>query len=287
VTGTAFRNVTRECPSTLRPQTGAHRLPPRSRIAVAGEIAWAFWRGLVLQTAESSRSPTLAMFGLIQPPILIGLALLGRPHPDPQFIGRTLAGVLMISLWSLVLGSGGTVLFRDRLWGVLGTLLSRPAPLAAVLLGRTCCVAVAGTATATATMTALVLSQPTRPALPSAGAVLFIGVLAATSAACLGVLLSATVLLVRGVAPVLGTLTFVVYGLGGLLIPAGLLPGPLRLGSALVSLHYLVEMVGARRVDPGGVVIVLVMSGAYLAGGLMLLRVALRRTRERGLYDFG
>jgi ABC-2 type transport system permease protein len=250
-----------------------------------GAALWAVWRGLVLQVAESRRSPMLAIYGLVQPLVIVTLVISARTAPDPGFVARTVAGVTMLSLWSLILWSAGTLLLRDRIVGALSTILVRPQPLAGILLGRTLCIALAGTVISFAVLAILTGPLHRPAALPDAWTLLLLGGLAAGSAACLGMLLSAIILIARGADRVLEALAYTVLVVGGLLVPTDLLPEWFRWPAAAVSLHYIVEMVGRRSADPGSVLAVIALSAVYFVLSLVVMRLALRRARRWGTLE--
>lgn len=243
---------------------------------------WTLWRGFVLQLAEARQSAMLVVAGLIQPFAFASLMLYARAAPDPAYAGRVLAAAAMMSLWSLTLFSAGTALLRDRMGGTLATILVRPAALAEALLGRSLAVALLATATGTLTVSVAAATLGSAPALPGPATTLVLATLAIASAACLGMLLCAVVLVARGAPRMIEALLYLVFVLGGLLVPVDLLPAPLRLPAATVSLHHIVEMVGRRRADPGGVLAVVGLSALYLALSLRLMWTVLRRARERG-----
>lgn len=251
-----------------------------------GDALWAAWRGMVLQVHEARRSPVLLVHGFVQPLVIVSLVLYTRPVTQPEYVGQVLAGATTLSLWTVVLWSSGTMLLRDRMAGALATIMARPFPLTAILLGRTLFVALSAIGS-----NGLVILLVTRtrggppPALPPPGTLLVLAGMAAGSAACLGVLLGAVVLVSRGAAMVIDTFVYVVFVLGGLLIPVGLLPAMLRWPAEAVSLHHVAAMVASRHLDPEQVLAVAGLSLAYLGAGIMVMRVAARRARREGTLD--
>ncbi|MEV4621868.1 ABC transporter permease [Asanoa sp. NPDC049573] len=252
----------------------------------AGDALWAGWRGVVLQVHEARRSSNLLVHGIVQPLVVISLGLYARGNADPAYVGQVIAGATALSLWTVVLWNSGTLLLRDRMAGALATIMVRPYPLVAVLLGRTLLVALT---TIVSNILVVLLIVNVRsgppPALPGSVTMLALAALAAGSAACLGVLLSAVVVASRGAAMVIDTFIYVIFVLGGLLIPVNLLPAWARWPAELVSLHHVAVMVVDRRIEITPLLAVLALSAAYLGAGMVLMGAAMRRARREGTLD--
>jgi hypothetical protein len=166
------------------------------RVAINGfgRIGRSFWRVARGRTDVE----VVAVNDLVEPTTL---AHLMRYDPIRGRLGVPVSagtGVTMLSLRSLILWSAGTLLLRDRIVGALSTILVRPQPLAGVLLGRTLCIALAGTVISFAVLAILTGPLHRPAAMPDAWTLLLLGGLAAGSAACLGMLLSAIILITRG-----------------------------------------------------------------------------------------
>jgi ABC-2 type transport system permease protein len=251
-----------------------------------GDACWAGWRGMVLQLHEARRSPVLLVHGVVQPLVIVSLTLYSRQGTKSEYVGQVLAGATTLSLWTVVLWSSGTMLLRDRMAGALATIMARPLPLTAILLGRTLFVALTAIAS-----NGLVVFLVTRArgdlalVLPSPGTLLVLAVLAAGSAACLGVLLGAVVLVSRGAAMVIDTFVYVIFVLGGLLIPVNLLPAVLRWPAEAVSLHHVAIMVVHHRLESAQALAVGALSIGYLAAGIAVMAAAARRARREGTLD--
>lgn len=158
----------------------------------------AVWRGLVLQSAEVRRSPLTLITAVVQPLAFVTLLLHARADAAPEYVGRVVAGTTMMSVWSVTLWTAGSALLRDRLGGTLATMLVRPAPVAAVLFGRSLCVAVVGLTASTVVVGAVVAVRGTPAAMPGPAVLAVLAVLSALSGACLGMLLGAVNLVARG-----------------------------------------------------------------------------------------
>jgi ABC-2 type transport system permease protein len=253
----------------------------------AGDALWAAWRGVVLQVHEARRSSNLIVHGIVQPLVVISLGLYARGSADPAYAGQVVAGAATLSLWTMVLWQSGTMLLRDRQAGALATIMVRPYPLVAILLGRTLLVALTTLATNALVILAIVnLRSGPPPALPGPATMAVLAALAAGSAACLGVLLSAVVVAYRGAAIVIDTFVYVIFVLGGLLIPVNLLPAGVRWPAELVSLHHVAVMVADRHLRLSPLLFVVGLSAAYLAAGVVLMGVATRQARREGTLDF-
>jgi ABC-2 type transport system permease protein len=250
------------------------------------DVLWAAWRGAVLQVHEAKRSSNLLVHGIVQPLVVISLGLYARGNADPTYVGQVIAGAAMLSLWTVVLWNSGTLLLRDRMAGALATIMVRPYPLVAVLLGRTLLVAITAIVSNTLVIVVIVNARGgPPPQLPGPATMVTLAAMAAGSAACLGVLLSAVVVASRGAAMVIDTFIYVIFVLGGLLIPVNLLPAAVRWPAELVSLHHVAVMVVDRHLDTAQVVAVLALSAAYLGAGIVLMGAATRQARREGTLD--
>ena len=267
-------------------QAGAASVAARTGVRAIGDALWAGWRGVVLQVHEARRSSNLIVHGIVQPLVVVSLGLYARGDADPAYVGQVIAGAATLSLWTMVLWQSGTMLLRDRMAGALATIMVRPYPLVAVLLGRTLLVALTTIATnAVVIVVILSVRSGPPPALPGPVTMLILAALAAGSAACLGVLLSAVVVASRGAAMVIDTFIYVIFVLGGLLIPVDLLPAAVRWPAELVSLHHVAVMVVDRRIEAVPLLAVLGLSVAYLGAGIVLMGAATRQARREGTLD--
>ncbi|MGH3655737.1 MAG: ABC transporter permease [Micromonosporaceae bacterium] len=245
----------------------------------------AIYSGFRLQFAESSRSPMTITTSILQPLAYASLLLLARTSAPPEYAARVVASTVMMSLWALTLFSAGTALLRDRMAGTIGSILVRPAPIAGVLFGRSLCVAVVGIVTSGPVTVAVLALGRTHTGLPPVGVSLALAVVAVLSAACVGLLLSALMLVTRGAPRLIEALIYLVFALGGLLVPTELLPTGMRWFAEVVSLHHVVEMAQQRALVPSRLAAVAALSAGYLLVGLWVMRGALRRARREATIE--
>jgi ABC-2 type transport system permease protein len=252
-------------------------------------VVWAARCAAVIQVREMVAAPMTIVVTVIQPAVFLVLAVRIRSNPDAAFVDHAVTGSAMTALWSTTLWSAGGILRRERLNGTLVTVLARPAPLAAVLLGRTLAVGVAGIGFISASTAVTAWALGVHPRLPGAGALLVIGGLAVSSVCALGILLSSVMVLTRSAPRVQEALVYPVFIAGGLMIPPRLLPWPVAWPSKLIGFRFVVELTGEAAagtpLSAGAIAWTVTLTALYLAVGAVVMETSVRRSRVRGTID--
>jgi ABC-2 type transport system permease protein len=246
----------------------------------------ALWRSAVMQLRLTFTTPVAVVVGIVQPVAFIGIATLGRTAASAGTTGQVVVGGALLSLWSSVLWSAGSILRRERYAGTLAAVLARPTPFWVVLCGKT-----VGATAASGSMvlfsTALICTVLDRVPALAAPVIAVPGIaLCCLSAALLGMIISCLTLLTRAAARVIEALTYPVFVFGGLIIPLSELPEPLRRPSALLSFRWAVQAV----TDTSGpatapMLALIALTGAYAVGAGCCTALTLRRVRREATID--
>lgn len=239
--------------------------------------------------ARTDTSPALIVQGVVQPAAFTVVALLARRSDPDLSAGRMVLGCGLISLWGVAIWQAGLVL-RQELWqGTLASLVTRPAPLPVLLVGKSLGATARAAVLIAATVECVALAAG--DGLPMRAPLLFLAAAAAAvlSASAMGLLLSSLFLRSRASIRMAEVLGYPVFILGGLLIPLSLLPRWVRPLSGGVSLRWAGELLGAA--SSGGPVPqaawawLAVTSAVYAVTGCRLLVLTLRRARREATLD--
>ena len=252
-------------------------------------MIWAAWRAMHLQAAEMRQHGMTLIVSAVTPATFLVITLLARPDPTDAFVSRAVGGSMMMGLWSTTLWSSGSLLRREIRAGTLVPILTRPMPFWVVLYGKTCAVSAVGLLGAGVSVLLAAVALGSRPPLPGLAPCAVMAVLAVASAASLGVLVSAGVVLAHGSTRVIEALGYPVYLLGGLLLPVDQLPVLLRLPSSLLSLRYLVDLLESSpsgAIPAGPALASLLLTITYFLLGTRVLDAVLRRGRVDGSLEF-
>jgi ABC-2 type transport system permease protein len=202
-----------------------------------------------------------------------------------------LAPAVMTSIGMAVMEAGETI-FRDRAAGVLEALLTTPAPLAAVLLGRIwaiTAVSLVGVAECW-----LVGAVGFGVVVTVAHPLVFAATLLSTAfgIAATGVLMASIFVVGRNVRSFQNSVTFPLYLLGGAMVPVALLPAGLEALSQVFFLSWATDLLrdslAPAPVDAFGwrLAAVLGLGAATAAAGFWIMRRLVRRVRHKGTVGF-
>ena len=226
------------------------------------------------------RSPIFVVLGVVQPAAFLLVTILARRSPTVD-LSQAGLGAGLLSMWAATVWQSGLILRAETWEGTLGPIVSRPAGLAVVLLGKSVGATVRAAAFigVTVGIVSALLGHAihVRDPLPFAvalGAVL-------TSATVLGMLLSSLFLVTRAANRIAEALMYPVFILGGLLVPLRLLPEWVRPLADVVSLRWggeLMRAAASGAAQPGGAWIWLAATTAVYA---LLARIAFRRMLVR------
>ncbi|MEV0621902.1 ABC transporter permease [Nonomuraea sp. NPDC050404] len=247
-------------------------------------------RGLLASARVQLKSETRlagVMAGVVQPAVFMAVTLLAA---GPAAVGtRTAVGCGLLGLWGAIVWRFGLVLRQERQRGILAGLVSRPAGLTVVLIGKSL-----GSMVRSAVLTALtvgvVAAMAGHPVRIAAPAVFTITALATLiSATALGLLLCSVFLLSRSAVRIAETLIYPVFILGGLLVPTSLLPGWAQQLSTLVSLRWagelLLDAAAGRAQQPGDWLSLAATTTGYAVSAVVGLRLVLRKIRAEGTLE--
>lgn len=182
------------------------------------------------------RIPTV--LGIVQPAVLLLVALSLRDHVSPAYVSRVATGVLLVSFWSFTVWTSGGILHRERIDGTLVRCLLGVRDFRLVLLGKSLGTSLASVLMIVVTVTVVLagLGQPVR--FDHLGW-LVVGLVAVLlSGLAVGVGLASLFVLTRFGPQLSAALMYPVFLLGGLLTPLSALPSGVRWLSWAVSLRW-------------------------------------------------
>jgi ABC-2 type transport system permease protein len=233
-----------------------------------------------LVQARLMRSPVFVVLGIVQPAAFLVVTILARRSPAVD-LSQAGLGAGLLSIWAATVWQSGLILRAETWEGTLGPIVSRPAGLAVVLLGKSvgATVRAAVFIGATVAIVSALLRHPIEVDRPLPFAAALAAVLA--SATVVGMLLSSLFLVTRAANRIAEALMYPVFILGGLLVPLRLLPHWIRPLADLVSLRWGVDLMRAASsgaAQPGRAWLWLGVTTAVYA---VLARVAFRRMLVR------
>lgn len=244
--------------------------------------------GARMQLWRARRSPddllTLATVPFFAVVLLGIVTSAGRDDLVPFAL---LAPVLM-GMWMFSVALAGDILLEERFGGTLELMVSSPSALLPVVLGRVASVMALGLLPVAEVYLVARLLFGIEVQVPHPG-VFVVGMLATTLAmACTSTLVAAWFVLARGGGMFGNYLSYPVYILSGVMVPVSYLPDWLEPLSRIVFLTWGAELL-RRALTPGPVegvatslAAVLGLGAVGLLAGVLLVRLALRRSRELG-----
>ncbi len=198
---------------------------------------WVLWISAVAQWRTMTALISVVTSIVLPAAFLIATSRVAG-HGGPDSSTRIVVAVALMSLWTSTVWGAGGVLRRELRDGTFGATVTGLHPPYLVLLGKS----LGGTLHAlslivpTTIVAVLLLRLPVRAADPAWLAVG--GLLVVACGTTLGMMLACAFLLTRYGLQLSSALMYPVYLLGGLLVPVSVLPSPLRLVSAAISLRW-------------------------------------------------
>jgi ABC-2 type transport system permease protein len=234
-------------------------------------------------------NPFSVVLGVVQPVVLLTVLAAGYRSPNEAEATRLVAGVGLTALWGSTVWAAGGVLRRERFEGTLLPSVTGVRSPYLLLLGKALAATLRSSAliAASVVVAALLLGLPIRP-VPSPWLPLGT-VLVLISGTALGMLLSCLYLVTRNSVAWSSSLMYPVFIVGGMMIPAALLPAPLRWLSAVVSLRWgtdLLTRAVTGGLDAAALVALVVLTAVYLLLAVVSFRAVLRRALSTGTLDF-
>ncbi|MEU5907117.1 ABC transporter permease [Micromonospora sp. NPDC047467] len=203
-----------------------------------------FFASAVVQM-RTQRSLVLIIIGIAQPAIFLAVTLLARRTGNQVQPASLALGICLVSLWGATIWQTGFVLQSERVDGTLAPVLSRPANLGAVLVGKAAASTIRSLlfVVPTVAVTMLVAREPLPVAAP--GAMVAAALAVVVSATVFGLLVGSLFVLTRAAYRIAEAAAYPVFILGGLVLPPELLPGWLQPVAWGVSLHWGAELLSA------------------------------------------
>ncbi|GAA1029414.1 hypothetical protein GCM10009557_17800 [Virgisporangium ochraceum] len=203
-----------------------------------GGVGGVMLAAATMQVRQQGLNPGLIVLGMIQPAVLLVVTLRVASPSGPAGADRIVVAVILMVLWNTTIWMAGGILRSDLMQGTLTASLTGAYPAYLILFGK-CLGALAHAAVvvaASAAATLLLIRTPVRIERP--GWVLVGAMAALLSGAVLGTLLACLFIQTPYGAQLSGALMYPIYLLGGMLIPADVLPGPFGWLSSLISLRW-------------------------------------------------
>jgi ABC-2 type transport system permease protein len=249
-----------------------------------------FVAGLRMQALLVASVPFNYVPAVVQPAVY--LIVMGRAHSldQPATADHLVVATGLLAIWGTTIWTCGMMLRWDAATGVLTNVLTTRATLWLVLLGRG---VGAGCFSVVAVFVSLAVTAFASGARLSAavfGQAIIAAPLAIVSAATLGLLFSSGLIASRRALRNLEIFTYPFFIISGLLIPAALLPGPLKYAWTVVSLQWinrLLDEVAAHNLGQAEIAgcMYLLLVGAYAVIGVLVLQRVLGRLRRTGTVD--
>jgi len=206
-----------------------------------------------------------------------------------DLLGEATIGAALVSVWVLCAQIGSNVVQKERRLGMLETLVSTPGELRWLFLGRISAFVSLSVLFFPEVWltTAIFFRHPV--SIPHPGVLLLTVVLLLVGLVAAASLVAGLAMLVREAQILQNALTYPLYLLGGLLVPASYLPDWLRPFSRLVFLSWASDLARASlRSGPianlgTSVLGLLITSLLMMIGSQLLLGAVIKRARTRGL----
>ena len=247
-----------------------------------------FRAGLHAQFATLAHSPNCLLTLVTMPISTVMLVAVVRHADRPDLLSYALVAPILMAQWALALLVAGELVETERWQGTLELVVASPTSFAVLLAGRVAAVSALGTVAFAEVWAVAALGFRLEVTIGHPG--LFFAAAAATTLAVTGwaTVLAAGLVLTRTAHVLRNSLTFPVYLVGGVLVPASLLPAPLRVLSRGVFLSWSADLLRAgygREPVPDPLARVLIILEFALAGfvlGNALLHRSLRSLRASG-----
>lgn len=234
------------------------------------------------------RDPTSWMaFVLVPVNTLVFMAIIQHAGRD-DLAGHAVLAPAIIAVWTTAMFGSGEIVSNDRGGGTLDALVSTPAPLAVVLLGRISTITVFSMLAIAESW--LVAGVVFGVWIPIHHVTEFVIAMVATAFAVAGTAttLSALLVLAREARSYVNSLSYPIYLLGGVMVPVGLYPEWIQLLCRALFLSWSMDLLRealqpeAMEHVAARVVIVMVLGAAGYMIGLVIYRRVLDRARATG-----
>lgn len=248
---------------------------------------WVMWTAARMQW-RSSGGLSSAVTTVAMPAAFLIIASRAVVDPSPEITARIVVAVAIMSLWTSTVWGAGWVLRRELQDGTLGASVTGVPPPGLVLVGKTLGGTMRAAAVTVPTTVALtlLLGLPVTVREPMWVAV---GLLVAVcSGTALGMLLACLFLLSTHGPQLSSALMYPMFLLGGLLIPADVLPDGLRAVASTISLRWVTEFLTLAWVGQVQTFPLLMAAGLtllYFILGHVAFASVVTQARRKGRFD--
>lgn len=240
-----------------------------------------------MQARQTLSAPPTLVAGLVQPLALLVIVLSPPGGLEPGNGGALVVGVVLTAYWSCTVWGAAGILRRDRATGTLSRSVTGVQDARLVLLGK--CAGSSGLAVALVTAGVAVALAILRPAVayPDPGRVVAGLLLALASGTALGMVISCVFVATRYGAQISSALMYPVFLLGGMLIPPGSIPVPLRWVPDAVSFRWIQAYVGGSPGTPDALAVgmAVLLTALYAVAGVVLFDRLVTRARKAATLD--
>ncbi|MFD2765815.1 ABC transporter permease [Micromonospora eburnea] len=203
---------------------------------------WLLWDCSRMQARELAGHPLALIIGVVQPAVFLMITMgFDSAELGADRATQLAVAVILTSLWASTVWMAGGILHREQELGTLAANVASVHPGFLVLLGK-CLGATVRTVLGilvAAGVTVVLIGAPVQLKQPE---LLLLGlVTVVASGTALGMLMSCLFLVTPYGMHLSSALMYPIFLLGGMLIPADVLPGPLQFVSKLISLHWAQE----------------------------------------------
>ncbi len=232
------------------------------------------------------RSSFNTLLGIVYPLFFASVAFfMFRAGTDPKPLVYASLGAAVMGIWGTTSTAAGGAMARERWHGTLELLVAAPVHFALVLLPVTIAMATIGVYSMVATLAwgRIVFGIPVEVAHPLAFTLAVAGTVVSIGA--LGFLLAVAFVRFRQAWALGNMLEYPVWLISGFLVPLSLFPGWVRPISWALAPTWGIAAIrgaalgGAPYRDTG---LALLLGGAYVLVGVVLVERALRAARDRG-----
>lgn len=262
-------------------------------MSASGRLAVAAFRTRVFLLAASMQAcrGSTQMAWLVSVVFPVVYIVLQAPSlADPAAASQAWSGAVLAALWGATVWGAGSILRRELVQGTICTVMSQPCGLLAFVLGKCVGAMMRSILLIVASSAGALYALGGRPVLAHFGPVLLGLGLAILSALAISLVLGSSLLLSRAAVRLSEALVYPILAISGTLIPADLLPAPVRLLSAAVSFRWAHQMIvaGVRggQLPLTAITAAAILTAGYSAIGYLVFRLIIRRARLEGTIEF-
>ncbi|MFD7068309.1 ABC transporter permease [Streptomyces sp. NPDC059913] len=250
--------------------------------------AWVLWTCARMQAREMAGNHLGLIIGVVQPAVLVLVTVGSRTDQPTAVLTRWTIGVVLTSLWASTVWVAGGILRMELHYGTLAASVTSVRPGFLVLLGKCLGATLRSVVVIAVSVTVTVALTGAGMSLHNPGWLLLGALLTVASGASLGMLLACVLLLTQYGQQVSAALMYPVFILGGLLVPADLLPVQLRWCSTLISLRWAQDFLAdaaSGTPAPGSLGMAALLTLGYFVLAVVLFGKVVDRARKEGTLE--